>query len=243
MQQQRTVRDPHTVAQRAQRGNFRRYDALRRTLDVLVAVTGLVLLAPLFVLVALAIRLDSPGPVFYSQARVGRDRRRRDSSLWLFGNVFRLDLRRDNEGGRVFRMIKFRTMRQDAEAVTGPVWAQENDPRVTRIGRHLRQTRLDELPQLWNVLKGEMTIVGPRPERPELVREFNEQIAGYAHRHLVTPGITGLAQIRQGYDRCLDDVKSKLAHDLEYIEYRSLWLDLYICLATIGVMAFGRGAR
>ena len=140
-------------------------------------------------------------------------------------------------------MVKFRTMRVDAEARSGAVWAQENDPRVTRVGRLLRDTRLDELPQLINVLRGEMSLIGPRPERPEFVRQFVDQIAGYELRHLVTPGITGLSQVRQGYDRCLDDVRRKLCHDLEYIRRRSLWMDLSVALRTLGVMIGHVGAR
>lgn len=222
---------------------YRTYDQVRRAVDLTVATVGLLFGLPVMALIALAVKLDSPGPVFYGQDRVGRNRRRLQRSMRLFGNVFRIDLRRTDESGKVFRMYKFRTMRQDAEAKTGPVWATANDPRVTRVGRLLRKTRLDELPQLWNVFKGEMTLIGPRPERPEFVRQFSVAIPGYSDRHWVTPGITGLSQIRQGYDRCLDDVRRKVGHDLEYIRNRSPRLDLYILWCTVSVVFTGRGAH
>lgn len=222
---------------------FRPYDVLRRFADLVLGLGGLVLLAPLFLLVAVAIKLDSRGPIFFVQPRVGRDRRRRQLSMRLFANVIRLDVRRGDLSGQIFNMVKFRTMRQDAEATTGPVWAVENDPRVTRVGRLLRRSRLDELPQLWNVVRGEMTFIGPRPERPEFVQRFVREIDSYGCRHLVTPGITGLSQVRQGYDRCLDDVRRKVAYDLEYIRSRSLLVDLQVCLATVSVMLLGRGAH
>jgi len=221
---------------------YRTYDTVRRAIDVTVALAGLLLWAPLMALIAIAIKLDSAGPVFYTQARVGHNRRRQQSAMRWLRNVIRLDLRRRDEHGQVFYMVKFRTMLADAEALTGAVWAQENDPRVTRVGRFLRRSRLDEIPQLWNVLRGEMSLIGPRPERPEFVRQFAISIPGYTDRHWVKPGITGLSQIRQGYDRDLDDVRRKLANDLEYIYERSFALDLRICLRTIGVMLHGRGA-
>lgn len=222
---------------------YRRYDQAKRALDIAVSATLLLLLSPLMFIIAVAIAMDSRGPVFYRQQRVGRNRRRRQEPLRLFGNVIRLDLRRRDERGQIFSMIKFRTMAVDAEQATGPVWAKEDDPRVTRVGRFLRRTRLDELPQLWNVLVGEMTLVGPRPERPEFVRQFAVQIPGYTDRHWVTPGITGLSQVRQGYDTCLNDVRNKLRHDCEYIRERSLLLDLYICWRTFAVVFNGGGAR
>ncbi len=234
---------PVDVAVLTQMPQFVVYDRVRRLVDILVASVGILLTAPLFVLIAVAIKLDSRGPVFYSQRRVGRNRRRQQVEMRVFGNVFRLNLRREGGHGQVFNMIKFRTMRQDAEAATGPVWAQEHDPRVTRVGRFLRATRLDEIPQLLNVLRGEMTLVGPRPERPEFVKQFVAQIDGYADRHWVTPGITGLSQVRQGYDRNIDDVRRKVRHDLEYIRRRSPWLDTQICWQTVSVMFTGRGAH
>jgi lipopolysaccharide/colanic/teichoic acid biosynthesis glycosyltransferase len=220
----------------------RPYDRVKRLVDVAVATAGLLLLSPLFLLLAVAIKLDSRGPVFFRQVRVGRDRRRVNKDLHLFDNVVQLDFRRRDAYGELFTMVKFRTMRIDAEARTGAVWATENDPRVTRVGRFLRNTRFDELPQLWNVLRGDMSLIGPRPERPEFVVSFNEQIEGYSLRHLVTPGITGLSQVRQGYDRCLDDVRRKVLYDLEYIERRSLSKDLAIVLDTLAVMVGHFGA-
>ncbi len=142
---------------------YRTYDTVRRAIDVTVALAGLLLWAPLMALIAIAIKLDSAGPVFYTQARVGHNRRRQQSAMRWLRNVIRLDLRRRDEHGQVFYMVKFRTMLADAEALTGAVWAQENDPRVTRVGRFLRRSRLDEIPQLWTVLRGEMSLIGPRP--------------------------------------------------------------------------------
>lgn len=222
---------------------FRLYDYLRRGADVALSVAAILLTSPLFLIVALAVKLDSPGPVLYRQRRVGRNRRREQKPLELHENVIRLNLRRENLHGRPFHMIKFRSMYIDAEQRTGAVWACENDPRVTRVGRFLRRTRLDELPQLWNVLLGEMTFIGPRPERPEFVTQFVELVEDYGERHWVTPGITGLAQVKQGYDRCIDDVRRKVQFDLDYIRYRSVFLDLYICWLTVAVMFCGRGAR
>ncbi|MBI5834749.1 MAG: sugar transferase [Armatimonadetes bacterium] len=216
---------------------------VKRMVDLVASSIALLALWPLFVAVAVAIRLDTKGPVLFRQVRVGRNRRVAAKALRRFENVVQLDVRREDWHGELFTMFKFRTMRSDAEASTGAVWAQEGDPRVTRVGRFLRDTRLDELPQLINVLRGEMSLIGPRPERPEFVRQFVHQIAGYDLRHVVTPGITGLSQVRQGYDRCLDDVRRKLCHDLEYIRSRSLWMDLSVALRTLGVMIGHVGAR
>jgi lipopolysaccharide/colanic/teichoic acid biosynthesis glycosyltransferase len=140
-------------------------------------------------------------------------------------------------------LIKFRTMRQDAEKQTGAVWATENDPRVTRLGRFLRLTRLDEAPQLLNVLKGEMSLIGPRPERPEFVEQLKEKIPYYSNRHCVKPGATGWAQVRYSYGSSIEDAKEKLRYDLYYIKNYSLFLDLLIILETIKVVMCGRGAR
>lgn len=219
---------------------YRLYDIVRRGLDLVLSVVGMIVLAPIFLAVGLAIKLDDPGPVFYRQRRIGRDRRRARQALLHDGNLVQLDLRREDLGGRPFEMIKFRTMYTDAESRTGAVWASNDDPRCTRVGRFLRKTRLDELPQLWNVLCGHMTLVGPRPERPEFVRELVKQIDHYGDRHLITPGITGLAQIRQGYDTCLDDVRRKVQHDLEYIRRRSFVLDVSICVQTLLMVVRGR---
>lgn len=139
-------------------------------------------------------------------------------------------------GGQPFLITKFRSMRVDAEAESGPVWAEANDPRVTRIGRFLRRTRLDELPQFWNVLKGEMSIVGPRPERPAFVQQLREEIGHYPLRHQVPPGITGWAQVNRRADQTVDDVRIKVDYDLEYLQRRSLWFDVWIMLKTLPVM-------
>ena len=206
----------------------------QRLLNILVAGVGLVLALPLLLLIALAVKLTSRGPVLYIQDRVGLDRRQRR----FFGDNHR---RADDLGGRPFRIYKFRTMTVDAEHRSGAVWAAQDDPRVTAVGKFLRQYRLDEVPQLVNVLRGEMNIVGPRPERPAIVRDLREEIDEYRARHRALPGITGLAQINHHYDRCLDDVRTKVEYDLEYIRRQSLWEDLKIMVKTIPVMLFRRG--
>ncbi len=206
----------------------------QRLLNLVVAGLGFVLALPLLVLIAIVIKLTSRGPVLYVQERVGLDRRQRRS----FGDNHR---REDDLGGRPFRIYKFRTMTVDAEHRSGAVWAAKDDPRVTLVGRFLRQYRLDELPQLVNVLRGEMNIVGPRPERPAIVRDLREEIEDYRARHRALPGITGLAQINHHYDRCLDDVRTKVTYDLEYIRRQSLWEDLKIMIKTVPVMLFRRG--
>lgn len=184
------------------------WPVIKRLADVILSLVGLVVLSPVWAAVAVAIRLDSPGPVIFRQARVG-------------------------ERGRIFDVLKFRTMVENAEAKTGAVIAAENDPRITRVGRWLRALRLDELPQLINVLRGEMSLIGPRPERPEFEAEFRKTIEGYDLRHLVKPGITGLAQIRGRYDTPAED---KLRYELAYIFHWSPLLDLKIILQTIAVM-------
>jgi lipopolysaccharide/colanic/teichoic acid biosynthesis glycosyltransferase len=209
-------------------------ERLRRVLNVVVAAIGLVVTAPFMVVIALLIKLTSPGPVFYSQTRVGVDRRR--GALPPVGCRRLVDY-----GGRLFTIYKFRTMRVQ----TGPIlqiWASQEDPRITPIGRFLRRTRLDELPQLVNVLRGEMNIVGPRPEQPTIVLDLKEQVDNYVGRQQVLPGITGWAQINRSYDRCVEDVKQKVRLDLEYIESRSALKDLRIMAATLPVMLFRRGA-
>jgi exopolysaccharide biosynthesis polyprenyl glycosylphosphotransferase len=187
---------------------------VKRTMDILFSAAGLVLLAPLMALIALAIKLDSPGPVFYVQERMGRDRRR-------------------------FRMLKFRSMRVDAEADTGPVWAREGDERRTRVGRILREWSLDELPQLWNVLKGEMSLVGPRPERPYFVQRFEAAVPGYLDRHRVKSGMTGWAQVHGLRGNV--PVEERTRYDLYYIENWSLWLDLRILFMTLRSVLTHRG--
>jgi len=205
-----------------------RFEGLNRVLNVLVAIVALIVIMPVILLVALAVRLTSVGPVLYSQVRVGVDRRYRSKSTY--------DRRGFDYGGRPFTMYKFRTMRVDAEANGQAVWAQRNDPRTTSIGRFLRKARLDELPQLWNVIRGDMNIVGPRPERPTIFAQLREDIPFYAQRQRVKPGITGWAQINQAYDSCLDDVKSKVRYDLEYIRRQGILHDLRIMSMTLPVM-------
>jgi lipopolysaccharide/colanic/teichoic acid biosynthesis glycosyltransferase len=205
-----------------------------RALNFVLALLAIVSLLPVFVLLAVLIKLTSRGPVFYLQERVGLDRRLPDPGP--------LNHRRTHDlGGRVFTIYKFRTMRVDAEAGGGAVWAQEQDPRVTPLGRVLRQYRLDELPQLLNVLRGEMNIVGPRPERPTIFAELRGHIAEYPLRQRAKPGITGLAQINHHYDRSIDDVRTKVSYDLEYIRRQSLREDLRIMLKTIPVILLRRG--
>jgi lipopolysaccharide/colanic/teichoic acid biosynthesis glycosyltransferase len=209
-----------------------RDEALCRAVNVTFAVLALIALSPLFLLIALAIKLTSRGPIFYSQARVGVDRRsgRRDA-----------DERRVHDlGGRLFTMHKFRSMHVNAEPDGRAVWAQRADPRVTLVGRLLRRTRLDELPQLINVLKGDMNIVGPRPERPTLFADLRDGIPEYRFRQRVKPGITGWAQINQCYDACVDDVRRKVQYDLEYLRRQSLVEDLRIMTMTVPVMLFGQ---
>lgn len=195
---------------------FRR--GLKRCVDLLCALPGLCLVLPFFPLIALLIRLDSPGSVFFMQTRTGY-------------------------GGRPFRIIKFRTMRNDAEQQTGAVWASIHDPRVTRLGEFLRKTRLDELPQLFNVILGDMSLVGPRPERPEFISELEKSIPFYSERHYVKPGVTGWAQVRYPYGSSVEDALEKLRYDLYYIKHQSFMLDLEIILKTVFVVFSGRGAR
>lgn len=191
---------------------------MKRLLSTVVAALLLLLVLPLVPFVILLIKLDSAGPVLYRQERVGR-------------------------AGVRFYCYKFRTMRRDAEADTGPTWANDDDPRITRIGRILRVSRLDEIPQLWCVLKGDMAFVGPRPERPEFVEWLSREIPYYPVRHAVRPGITGWAQVRYKYGNTLEDAREKLQFDLYYIKNGSLGLDLLIMLETIKIVTLGRGAQ
>jgi lipopolysaccharide/colanic/teichoic acid biosynthesis glycosyltransferase len=188
-------------------------------------------MAPLMLIIAAVVRLDSPGPVIYRQARVGLNRRRRRGLG--SGN----ERRGVDRGGRIFTILKFRTMRDDAEA--RQIWASRNDPRVTRSGRLLRTTRLDELPQLLNVLRGDMNIVGPRPEQPDIFAELRRELPTYRRRQRVLPGITGLAQVKRRSDESLDDVRRKVQLDLEYIDRRSTLQDLTIMAMTMPVMILG----
>jgi sugar transferase (PEP-CTERM system associated) len=190
----------------------------KRALDILTASIGLILFLPLIPVIALFIKIDSPGPIFFKQLRVG-----------------------EREKG--FTLYKFRTMFQDAEKRTGPAWAREHDPRITRFGRFLRKIRFDEIPQLYNVLLGNMSIVGPRPERPEFVEELKKIIPYYSERHFVTPGITGWAQIRYRYGASVEDAIEKLRYDLYYIKHFSTFFDIMIIMETIKIVFLGRGAR
>ncbi len=183
-----------------------------------LAVIGLVLSLPIAVFTAILIKLESRGPVFYKQERVGKN-------------------------GRVFNVIKFRSMRTDAEADGTPVWAVDNDERVTTVGRIIRKIRVDEIPQFWNIIKGEMNFVGPRPERPHFVKQLATEISFYEHRHLVAPGLTGWAQIKYPYGASVADAIQKLQYDLYYIKNQSLTLDIVIVLDTFKTVLFGRGGR
>jgi len=185
-----------------------RLEAVKRLLDIVLSLIGLTLAAPIMALVALVLRLTSPGPVLYSQTRVGKN-------------------------SQPFTIYKFRSMRVDAEAVSGAVWSTQSDPRVTRVGRFLRRTRLDELPQLWNVLRGDMSFVGPRPERPEFIADLSRQIPFYGQRHVVRPGLTGWAQVRHRYGSTVDDAQEKLQYDLFYIKHMSFAFDVYILVETV----------
>jgi exopolysaccharide biosynthesis polyprenyl glycosylphosphotransferase len=191
---------------------------LKRGFDLLLSAFLLILAAPIILVTAMLVKLDSPGPAFYRQVRVGRF-------------------------GETFEILKLRSMRQDAEAGGAAIWAQQGDPRVTRIGRIIRLIRVDELPQLWTVLKGQMSFVGPRPERPEFVAELERQIPFYAERHMVKPGITGWAQINYPYGASLDDARHKLEYDLYYTKNYSPFLDLLIILQTMRVLLWAEGAR
>ena len=219
----------HTVSHRARD----REHAARRYLNLVVAAVGLVATFPLMLVIATLIKLTSRGPVLFTQIRVGLDRR----GLSGAGGNTR---RHTDQGGRPFVMYKFRTMRPAKSS--SEVWAQPEDDRVTAIGAVLRKLRLDELPQLFNVLKGDMNIVGPRPEQPTIFVYLREQIEGYQRRQRVRPGITGWAQINQGYDTSVDDVRRKVRYDLDYIRRQSALEDLRIMTRTLPVMLLRRGA-
>jgi exopolysaccharide biosynthesis polyprenyl glycosylphosphotransferase len=194
------------------------FRAAKRAMDYVISLSAIVLASPVLMLIALLVKLTSPGPVIYRQVRVGKN-------------------------GKNFAMLKFRTMSVDAEKGTGAVWAKQNDPRVTPIGGILRQTHLDELPQLFNVLKGEMSIVGPRPERPEIVKSLKETIADYEMRLQVLPGITGLAQVFHRYDETIADVRKKVKYDLLYIKKMCWLVEMRILALTCVVMLTGKEVR
>ena len=220
--------------------------AARRGADILVSALALLILTPLLLLVAILVKTTSKGPVFYSQIRVGRNHRigdRRSSPTNHAGpRDRRSDDRRDRSAhGRPFRIFKFRTMVVNAEEF-GPQWSSQGDPRITPVGRILRLTRIDEIPQFLNVLLGDMSLVGPRPERPYFVDQFAGSIPHYRERLRVRPGITGQAQVTLDYDSSVDDVKRKLDQDLAYVKNRTIWTDLRIALKTVGVVLTGKGA-
>ena len=231
------VRDGDNVQKQPQRREVQprsRSEILNRVVNILIACIALVILSPIMLLVAIAIKLTSRGPVLYSQTRVGLDRRR--------SNIDALyDRRRQDSGGRIFTIYKFSSMYIDAEQQSGEVWAQRNDPRVTLVGRFLRRTRIDELPQLVNVIRGDMNIVGPRPERPSIFARLREDISDYPLRQRARPGITGWAQINHSYDSSIEDVRTKVRYDLEYLERQSLAEDLRIMVRTVPVMLFKKG--
>jgi sugar transferase (PEP-CTERM system associated) len=200
------------------RGRQKRMSGIARAiLHRSVALVGALLSLPIALLTALLIKLESPGPVLYKQERVGKN-------------------------GRPFTIMKFRSMRMDAEK-DGPVWARTEDDRTTRVGRIIRKIRVDELPQFWNILKGEMSFVGPRPERPHFVSQLAQEIPYYEQRHLIAPGLTGWAQIKYPYGSSIEDARQKLQYDLYYIKNQSLMLDAAILFETVKTILFGRGAR
>jgi len=194
----------------------RLYRIAKRGIDIIAAVVGLLVMGLISPIIAVANRVTSPGPLFYRQERVG-------------------------QGGRIFNILKFRTMVPDAEKITGAVWADERDPRITWMGRILRPTRLDELPQFINVLLGEMSLIGPRPERPEIIENLTQLLPFYRARHAVRPGITGWAQVEYRYGNCVEDSKTKLEYDLYYVKHAGPLLDLRILLQTIPIMLQGAG--
>ena len=225
---------------------------LKRAVDVVISAILLVLLLPVMLLVALAVRLTSKGPVIFQQTRVGlnlrakkRDRRLGSANVEPPDGIDRRDpnrdRRRDGGYGKPFTLFKFRTMKIDAEK-HGAQFAVKGDPRVTSIGRFLRKTRLDELPQLWNVLRGEMSLVGPRPERPEFIATLSAEIPNYINRLGLKPGLTGLAQVINGYDNNIESFKRKVNLDLLYLQNCCFWNDLKILLRTIRVVLTGSGA-
>lgn len=196
----------------------RRFQEFKRGLDIFVSLLGLLFSLPIILLAMLIIKMTSPGPVFFRQMRVGKD-------------------------ARLFDIFKLRTMVCDAENQTGPVWAKENDPRVIPFGKFLRKSHIDEIPQLVNVLRGEMSIVGPRPERPEFVSGLSKEICDYQKRLNVQPGITGLAQVKHRYDETIKDVRKKVKLDLLYIKRMCFLTDFRILLSTVLVVLTGKGAR
>lgn len=217
----------------------------KRTIDIVGSIVGLILTLPLWIIIPILIKLDSPGDVFYIQRRVGQNKRNGDRRFCQRTDVDdrrERGRRRFDNNGQVFKMYKFRTMASGAEETTGPVLATENDPRKTALGKILRKSRIDEIPQFLNILLGQMSLVGPRPERPQFVSKYNEKYDNYCDRLNAKPGLTGLAQVESGYDTSDEDVLIKLRWDLKYIENRSLLLDIKILFRTVIVVLTGRGA-
>jgi lipopolysaccharide/colanic/teichoic acid biosynthesis glycosyltransferase len=205
-----------------------------RMMNVVLASIGLMVAAPIMLVFAVLVKISSPGPIFYTQARVGLDRRRGLTASRSY------DRRTRDLGGRPFMILKFRTMRIGAEK-NGAVWAARGDSRVTAVGRVMRKYRIDELPQLLNVVRGDMNIVGPRPERPSIFSRLCDDIADYPLRQQARPGITGWAQVNQAYDTSIDDVRVKVRYDLEYLERQGVAEDLMIMARTVPVMIFRKG--
>jgi exopolysaccharide biosynthesis polyprenyl glycosylphosphotransferase len=191
---------------------------MKRSVDLILSLVMLIVCLPLTGLIALLIKCDSKGPVIFSQYRVGQNR-------------------------KIYRMHKFRSMVQDAETLSGPVWAEDDDPRITRVGRIIRKWRFDEIPQLWNVLKGDMSFIGPRPEREHFVDQLEKIVPYYRERHTVKPGISGWAQVSYGYGASVEDAVEKLNYDLFYIKNMTFFMDLMIVLRTIKIVLFRKGAR
>ncbi len=217
----------------------------KRTTDIVAAVVGLVLTIPVWLILPILIKLGSRGPVFYTQVRVGADLRKRSRRYCQQTDVAdrrNRERRRCDHNGRLFKLIKFRTMVADAERASGPVWATKNDPRITRLGALMRKTRLDEIPQFINILIGDMSLIGPRPERPSFVEELCGKIDDYSRRLEIKPGLTGLAQVESGYDSSLASVAEKVRYDIEYIDNWSYWMDVKIMLKTVVVVLTGKGA-
>jgi lipopolysaccharide/colanic/teichoic acid biosynthesis glycosyltransferase len=233
-----------SVNGRSHRACRRFGSVFKRAIDITGAMVGLILTAPFFVILPIIIKLDSSGPVFYRQARIGFNRRRvnrRTENGSSLGRAAR-DRRRQDLKGKPFNVFKFRTMVADAEKKCGPVWATQNDPRITRLGHLLRKSRLDEIPQFVNILVGQMSLVGPRPERPMFIEELSSQVENYDRRLDVKPGLTGLAQIENGYDSSVSSVVRKVHYDLQYIQNWSIWQDVKIIMRTVLVVVTGRGA-
>jgi lipopolysaccharide/colanic/teichoic acid biosynthesis glycosyltransferase len=230
----RRSRSDNKGSKRRSEGGHTRTEKFHRVMNIALAALGLVLATPIMIVFAVLVRLTSPGPIFYTQARVGLDRRRGNRQQGAY------DRRTRDLGGRPFMILKFRTMCTGAET-NGAVWAAKRDARVTPIGRVMRKYRIDELPQLINVIRGDMNIVGPRPERPSIFSRLCDDIAEYPLRQRARPGITGLAQVSQAYDTSIDDVRSKVRYDLQYIERQGVTKDLIIMARTVPVMIFRKG--